>query len=123
MPLHVLICDDSSISRKMVKKAVSIALKEEVEISQAQNGVEALEAYHNGKADIMFLDLTMPEMDGFSVLEKLKEEHAKTVVIVISADIQPEAQKRVFELGATAFIKKPITPEDLNKKIHEIGIL
>jgi two-component system chemotaxis response regulator CheY len=123
MPLNVLICDDSSISRKMVRRAIPQILVEEIEISQASNGKEALEAYHAGKADLMFLDLTMPEMDGFTVLEQLKKEDAKTVVIVISADIQPEAQQKVFALGATAFIKKPVTPEMLRKRIHDIGIL
>ena len=86
-PLKVLIVDDSAMSRKMVMKALPPGF--EAEISQAANGEEALAAYHAGNAEVIFLDLTMPVMDGFRALEPLKREDANAVVIVISADIQP----------------------------------
>jgi len=82
-----------------------------------------LVAYHEGKAEVIFLDLTMPVLDGFQTLEKLKREDANAVVIVISADIQPQAQQRVRELGASAFVKKPITPEAMQKALYEIGLI
>lgn len=93
------------------------------EVTQAGNGEEALAAYHAGKAEVIFLDLTMPVMDGFKALELLKREDANAVVIVISADIQPQAQQRVRDLGAAAFVKKPITPEAMQAALHEIGLL
>ncbi len=122
MTTHIVIADDSSLSRKMVMKALPTTLTD-VEITFAGNGKEALDAYHSGKADVMFLDLTMPEMDGYTVLKKLKEVDANTIVIVISADIQPEAQRRVKALGAATFIGKPVTTELLRKRIHEIGLI
>jgi len=95
----------------------------DVEISQAGNGVEAMEAYRAGKAAVMFLDLTMPIMDGYQVLETLQKEDLNSFVIVISADIQPIAQQRVKELGAIAFVKKPVTSEVIEDVLKKYGVL
>ncbi|AZZ90148.1 MULTISPECIES: response regulator [unclassified Hahella] len=122
MTMNIVIADDSSLSRRMVMNALPPQLSD-VEITFARNGKEAMDAYYAGKADVMFLDLTMPEMDGYTVLKKLKEAEANTIVCVISADIQPEAQQRVLALGAACFIGKPVTTELLRKRIHDIGLL
>lgn len=108
------------MARKMLIKA--LPEKWDVAISQAGNGVEALEAYRAGKADVMFLDLTMPVMDGYQVLEALQKEGLNTFVIVVSADIQPVAQQRVKQLGAVAFVKKPVTPDVLESVLKQYGI-
>jgi CheY-like chemotaxis protein len=70
----------------------------------------------------MFLDLTMPVMDGYQVLEALKTDGFNTLVIVVSADVQPEAEARVKKLGAIAFVKKPIDTEKLIPILKEYGI-
>lgn len=119
--MKVLIVDDSAMSRKMVMKALPSEFQ--VDVTQAANGEEALAAYHAGKAEVIFLDLTMPVMDGFKALEMLKREDANAIVIVISADIQPQAQQRVRELGAAAFVKKPITAEAMRTALFEIGLI
>jgi CheY-like chemotaxis protein len=71
----------------------------------------------------MFLDLTMPEMDGFEVLAELKRQAARNFVFVISADIQPASQQKVMELGAVKFLKKPLDAESLKVLLHEVGII
>jgi len=120
MSLAVLIVDDSSMSRKINRRALP---KEwDVSISEAANGKQALEAYRAGKADLMFLDLTMPEMDGFEVLATLQREGLDCFVIVISADIQEKARERVKKLGAMAFIKKPVDPKEVARILREYGI-
>ena len=121
MGIPVLVVDDSAMSRKMVIKALPPGW--DVDISQASNGLEALAACREGKAHMMFLDLTMPEMDGIEVLRKLREEKLKTVVIVISADIQPKSQELVASLGAIAFVKKPVNTEQLQGVLKEQGLL
>lgn len=119
--MKVLIADDSSLSRKLLLKALPDVLS--AEVSQAANGEEVLAAYAAGQAEIIFLDLTMPVMDGFETLERLHRLDANAVVIVVSADIQPQARQRVIELGAAAFIKKPISSEAMVATLHEIGVL
>jgi chemotaxis protein CheY-P-specific phosphatase CheC/CheY-like chemotaxis protein len=113
MSTPVLICDDSSFARKQMARALPPDW--DVEISFAGNGQEGLEAVRAGKADILFLDLNMPVMDGFEVLQAIRAEDLPSMVIVVSGDIQPEAHSRVMGLGALAFIKKPV---DVNAVIE-----
>lgn len=120
MVTKVTIVDDSAMSRKLLVKALPPTWA--IELSQACNGVEALEAYRTGKAEVMFLDLTMPVMDGYQVLDTLQKEGLNCFVIVVSADIQPKAQERVKQLGAIAFIKKPVNTEEVLKILKEFGI-
>jgi CheY-like chemotaxis protein len=121
MGIPLLICDDSSMARKQVARSLPDGW--EVDIEYATNGLEGLEAIRQGKGEMVFLDLTMPQMDGYEVLQKIREEQHKAMVIVISGDIQPEAMERVKTLGALDFIKKPINKEKLHSVLHEFGLL
>jgi two-component system, chemotaxis family, chemotaxis protein CheY len=121
MATPLLICDDSNMARKQVMR--SLPPHWEVDITYAGNGLEALAAIRAGKGEMVFLDLTMPEMDGYGVLETIRRDDLKAVVIVISGDIQPEAQARVKALGALDFIKKPINPEKLAETLNKFGLL
>lgn len=121
MAIPLLICDDSQMARKQVAK--SLPESWDVDITFACNGREALEAIREGKGEMVFLDLTMPEVDGFDVLEAIKSENLKAVVIVISGDIQPIARERVLRLGALEFIKKPINKEKLTSTLETFGLI
>jgi CheY-like chemotaxis protein len=109
------------MARKMLIK--SLPANWDVEITQASNGIEAMEAYRSGKADVMFLDLTMPEMDGYQVLETLQKEGLNSFVVVVSADIQPLAQERVKKLGAIAFVKKPVKADMIEAVLKQYGVV
>ncbi len=121
MTLPILVVDDSAMARKMLIK--SLPPEWDVSISQAANGIEAMVAYREGKAAVMFLDLNMPEMDGYQVLEALRQEDMNSMVIVVSADIQPIAQERVMSMGAIAFVKKPISFDALNSVLKQYGVM
>ena len=104
MSTRVLICDDSSFARKQMASALP---KEwDVEVSFAGNGKEGMEALKSNPAEILFLDLNMPEMDGYEVLEAIRAENIDVMTIVVSGDVQPQAHRRVLQLGALDFIKK-----------------
>ena len=121
MATPVLVVDDSAMSRKLI---ISVLPPEwEVEVRQASNGAEAINAYRAGKADVIFLDLTMPVMDGFEVLETLRKEDLNSFVIVVSADYQPKSVERALALGAMAFIQKPVTPDKITNVLKKFGIL
>jgi CheY-like chemotaxis protein len=120
MSLPLLVVDDSSFARKQVIKALPKGW--EVDISQASNGEEALELISQGKGEVVFLDLTMPVMDGYGVLEAIRARDLPAVVIVISGDIQPEAAARVKKLGALAFVKKPLDTSSLLTVLSEFGL-
>ena len=120
MPIPLLICDDSNMARKQVLRSLPDGW--DVDVTFATNGLEGLEAIRAGKGEMVFLDLTMPEMDGYSVLEQIRAEGLKSIVIVISADIQPEARERVTKLGALDFIQKPISGEKLLNTLKQFGL-
>ena len=120
MPLPVLICDDSALARKAIAR--SLPKDWDISISFAENGELGIQAIKAGKADILFLDLNMPVMDGYQVLETISKEDLPSLVIVISGDIQPEAHKRVKALGALDFIKKPIDQNTLTSLLASYGI-
>lgn len=121
MPTPVLICDDSALARKQVRK--SLPENWEIDVQFATNGREALDVLASQDIKVLFLDLTMPEIDGIGVLEQIKErqyDHVK--VIVISADIQPAMQQKVDELGALAFIRKPVNSPALQDILGQYGL-
>lgn len=120
MGTPVLICDDSSFARKQMARALPADW--DIDISFAEHGREALAAIAAGKADILFLDLNMPVMDGYEVLEAIRAGDLPTLVIVVSGDIQPEAHARVMRLGALDFIKKPIDPPTLAELLDRYGV-
>jgi chemotaxis protein CheY-P-specific phosphatase CheC/FixJ family two-component response regulator len=120
MSTPLLICDDSNMARKQVAR--SLPDDWDVDISFATNGIEAIAAIKAGKADVLLLDLNMPEMDGYQVLETILNEDLPTLVVVISGDIQPTAHKRVTSLGALDFIKKPVDKQKLTEILIAYGI-
>lgn len=122
--MKVLVTDDSKMARKMVIKVLTDILKDNVEIYEAQNGQEALDLYKQILPKIVFMDLTMPTMDGFQALEKIKEFDENAKVVIISADIQKLSIDKASQLGAFNFIKKPIDltkMEQILNKINELA--
>ncbi|MFT6987091.1 MAG: chemotaxis protein CheY-P-specific phosphatase CheC [Psychromonas sp.] len=120
MSLPVLICDDSALARKAIAR--SLPSDWDITVSFAENGELGLDAIRQGKGDVVFLDLNMPVMDGYQVLQTICKEDLPALVIVISGDIQPEAHKKVRELGAIDFIQKPIVQEVLIELLASYGI-
>jgi len=120
MAIPLLICDDSLMARKQMLRALPTDWN--VEVSYARDGKECLEQLAEGKGDILFLDLNMPVLDGYGVLQAIRQQDLPTLVIVVSGDIQPQAQRRVCELGAITLIKKPAVPDDLRRLLTEFGL-
>lgn len=106
MATSILICDDSALARKQMARALPASL--EATVTFAVNGLEALQCLEEQPFDLMFLDLTMPEMDGYQTLENMQQRGINVPVIVVSGDIQPQAQARVQALGAKTFLQKPV---------------
>lgn len=85
------------------------------EVVVAQDGVSALEMAFDLKPDLVLLDLVLPKLDGFAVLEGLKKDHATRdiPVIVISAKAAEEDIRRARTLGASEYLVKPFDPAEL----------
>ena len=119
--IPLLVCDDSNMARKQVLRALPADWP--VSVTEAGDGRQAMEAIRRGLGQVVLLDLTMPQMDGYQVLSALRAEGLKAQVIVISGDIQEEAVRRVRELGALAFLKKPFDENELRQTLSRLGLL
>ncbi|WP_163340522.1 response regulator [Desulfopila sp. IMCC35008] len=111
--MKILIVDDTKLSRMMILKRMPPQIKESSTILQGENGQEAVDLYKEHSPDILFLDLTMPVMDGFEALNHIMEYNPKALVYVITADIQAKAVERVTAAGARSLEAKPISEERL----------
>ena len=121
MTIPVTICDDSSFAQKLLARA--LPENWDIEVTFASNGFEGLDAVRQNKAEVMFLDLTMPDLDGYGVLEAIAKEGLNSIVIVVSGDIQLAARKRVLALGAIDFIKKPIDSGQMLEILNKFGLI
>lgn len=121
MPVPVLVVDDSSMSRKLTIRAFPDDW--DAEISQASGGQEALDSIERGLGHVVFLDLTMPGMSGFDVLAEIRRRGLDCFTIVVSADVQPKAEEQARQLGAMAFVRKPVKADELHGVLREYGFL
>lgn len=103
----ILIAADSDINRSIL----SDMLGDEFDILEAENGIQAITLLQRFPEEIVlaFLDIIMPEMDGFQVLTIMNERHwiEEIPVIMISAETVPNFVERAYELGATEYISRP----------------
>lgn len=114
--IKVLVMEDDSFLRSVYE--VKLA-NEGFEVKIAGNGNEGIEIYEKFKPDIILLDLIMPEMDGFAVLEELKQnKKVKTPIVVLSNLGQDEDIKKAKELGAIDFLIKAST--QINAVVEKI---
>ena len=116
----ILFVDDNKMFQSIYKGKL---MSEGFQVTTADNGIEALKVLAEGKPYLILLDLNMPEMDGFKVLQAVKAnpELSSVHVIVFSARGQSEEIEKAVNLGADGYlIKTTTTPNDVVKKIKEI---
>ncbi len=113
----VAIVDDDMIIRELVKTVFS---ETSWDLHTFQNGKEFLIAEKDTSFDLIFLDLMMPEVDGFQVLEYLKQQNKQLPIIVFSALSQKETIQKAISFGINSYMIKPLVPEKLQKKAIEI---
>lgn len=107
---RILIVDDDAA----VRDSIGAVLRDEgFRICYAADGAEALASAENDRPDLVLLDVWLPGMDGIQVLEKLRAQHERLPVIVISGHGNIETAVRATRLGAVGFIEKPFTIDGL----------
>lgn len=117
--IKILVVDDSSIIRKIIQNSIN---GDQYEIAGvASNGLSALEIFKEKSPQIVTLDITMPEMDGISVLEQMIKIDPNVKVIIISALSDKATGIIAIKKGAKSFIPKPFTAEDVQKTIHKLA--
>jgi len=120
--MNYLVVDDSNMARKMSRKVLQNIVNENDEIILAVNGLDGVEKYKEHKPVLVFMDLTMPVMDGFEAIKNIKEFDENAKIVVVSADIQKGAMDKARENGAIGFIKKPVDSEKAKSIIDNLDI-
>jgi two-component system cell cycle response regulator len=103
----VLVVDDDPLVRKLLTRRLEL---DDYTVKAAAGGAEALETLEREPVDLVLLDVLMPEMDGFAVLERIRgsERHRHLPVIVISGLDDIASAVRCIELGADDYLHKPV---------------
>jgi two-component system chemotaxis response regulator CheY len=117
MMAKILVVDDSGMSRRTLRKILEPAGHQ---VTEAEEGIVALERYFLDKPDIVFLDLTMKGMYGLDVLMRLRELDPQARVIVASADIQSSTREMAEAGGASAFITKPFVSGQVLSTVQRV---
>jgi two-component system, chemotaxis family, chemotaxis protein CheY len=110
MKAKVLIVDDSALTRRTLRQILESV---GCEVTEAEDGLSALEHYFLEKPEVVMLDLVMRGMYGLEVLQKLRELDADARIVVVSADIQSSSQEFARVAGAKAFINKPFDKAEI----------
>jgi len=121
--LKILIVDDSRLARASIMKTLNEEVQGVDEIFQGANGEEAESLYKEHSPNLVFLDLTMPVMDGFEALRQIKALNEKANVVIVSADIQDKAVSQVMSDGAIMHVQKPINVVKVNEIIKTVKFL
>ena len=114
---RVLIADDDRMIRLIVKMLLE---KEGYKVLEAENGAIAMETARREHPDLMLVDLQMPDMDGFQVVEMIRGDmNLRTIpVLVLTAETSSAVETRVLEMGADDYVVKPFEPEVLISRVR-----
>jgi|GEM_PF-6708476 signal transduction histidine kinase len=117
-----LIVDDEAVNRELMKSIIS-NISKKIKIHEAKDGEEAYNIIKNNKIDVVFLDIIMPNIDGFRLIELLKKDNLfdDIIVIVVSALEDLLNLKKAFQMGVHDYLTKPIEI-DILKAILPIKI-
>jgi len=121
--MKILVVDDSRLARASIIKTLKESLEEDQDIIQGVNGEEAISFYKEHSPAVVFLDLTMPVMDGFEALRQIKSINNKANVVIVSADIQEKAVSQVMHDGAIMHVQKPINTAKMQEIIKTVNFL
>jgi two-component system LytT family response regulator len=116
MNIRALIVDDEPLAREWVRSAVAEDPELEV-LGECGDGFEAAEAIRRLKPDLVFLDVQMPGLDGFGVLEALTPEEIPAVVFVTAFD---QYAVRAFEAQAVDYLMKPFSKERVEEAVRRV---
>ena len=107
---HILVVDDEENIRQLIKKYANF---EGYKVTEAADGMEALDICAQCSFDLIIMDVMMPELDGFSTLRQLRRKDTRTPVLMLSARGEEYDRIHGFELGVDDYVVKPFSPKEL----------
>lgn len=115
---RLMIVDDSNIIRNRIQRIYNA--NEFMLVATASNGEEAVEKFKANRAEVVNMDLTMPQMDGLECIEKLVALDPQIRILVVSALSDKATGIKALELGASGFLCKPFSEDELAEALSEL---
>ncbi len=116
--IRVLITDDHPIVRRGLRQIV--ACETDMNVTEAENGAEALRLIDTAEFNVVLLDLSMPGMSGLEVLSQIRTRRPQLPVLVLSAHPEAEFAVRIIKAGASGYLNKHLAPEELVTAIRRV---
>lgn len=118
--VSVLTVDDSASMRALLRTALTSS---GFKVEQAEDGQEALEWLETNEVDVVLTDINMPRLDGFGLIEKLRETalHADRPILVLTTESSDEKKARAKDAGATGWIVKPFDAAKLTAALRRVA--
>lgn len=115
----MLVVEDSAVIRRLIEVCLRPA---NLEVVMREDGPTGLEAAVSENPDLLVLDIGLPEMDGWEVLNRLRSDPRtkQLAVLVLTAHAEEESRRRADEGGADAFVTKPFQPNDFRQTILDL---
>ena len=122
MAYNILLVDDSSVVRKVIRRTFALTTIEVGEMFDAGNGKEGIALLKEKWIDLVFLDINMPVMNGVEMVEAMRADETlkNTPVVIVSTEGASERVARLKELGVKQYLRKPVTPEQLVETIETL---
>jgi CheY-like chemotaxis protein len=117
VPSRVLVVDDSSTMRSIVRKILSNC-RFPLDISEADDAIDALKQIAAGKLDFVFLEYNMPGLIGIEMLSQLRGQHPRMEVVMMTSEQDEALALRARTAGATGFLRKPFYPSDIDAILY-----
>ncbi|MCK5706800.1 MAG: response regulator [Candidatus Aureabacteria bacterium] len=120
--IDIMIIDDSAITRKVIKRVISMAEVEVGAIIEAEDGIDALEKLEKQWVDVILCDINMPRMNGFELVGEIKKDPLKKAIpiIMITTEGSPKRIQELTEQGISDYIIKPFYPEQVKSAIDKL---
>ena len=119
MAIRVLITDDHTIVREGLCRILG-ASPDMVVVGEATNGIETMRKIETCNPDVALVDISMPGMNGIELISRIRAEHPKLPVLVLSMHKEEQFAVRALKLGAAGYLTKDCAPEQLARAIHKV---
>lgn len=116
--MKLLIVDDSLIMRRAIERCLSGHKFKEIRV--AVNGRAAVEEFSRFQPDVVTMDITMPEMDGLTAVERILRNNPRAIILIVSALADKSTAVEAIKRGASGFILKPISIESIQEALDDI---
>lgn len=122
MAFNVLIVDDSSSMRAVIKRTIKVSGFNVGEYFEAGDGREALEILSNKWVDLVLSDINMPNMNGLELIAEMKKNEllGSIPVVLVTTEGSEKKIEESIRLGASRYIKKPFFPEDIKNMLRSL---